>query len=287
MSTLHALPGPLQDPVNGPVSIPSGVEKLPLPWVWTSSRRSRSTRASGLGRGLRSSRGISSLFMARPPWRRWPCHMKDKGLSRRRADSKGRIQHNSTLALVHHAIGLGLLYKVDTPAYTAGSGKGANKGCVVDEAVVQGTEQRPIPGGIKGVACMPRAMRWQALIQDSNAFPQPGMYCIEYTACQYAEERRCRTASTRGQAERETRCGQTDHAPTAYPRSHPTPSNQGIEALPACKRDFAKAELSQPFSTGKLKLHENAISVRRVTREGAGREFETGNRTGDTRKNLM
>ena len=36
------------------------------------------------------------------------------------------------------------------------------------------------------------------------------------------------------------------------------------EALPACKRGLAKAELSQPFSTGKLKHHENAISVRRV-----------------------
>lgn len=59
------------------------------------------------------------------------------------------------------------------------------------------------------------------------------------------------------------------------------------EALPACKRGLAKAELSQPFSTGKLKHHENAISVRRATREGAGREFETGNRTGDSRKNLM
>ena len=32
------------------------------------------------------------------------------------------------------------------------------------------------------------------------------------------------------------------------------------EALPACKRGLAKAELSQGFSTGKLKLHENAIS---------------------------
>ena len=32
------------------------------------------------------------------------------------------------------------------------------------------------------------------------------------------------------------------------------------EALPACKRGLAKAELSQRFSTGKLKLHENAIS---------------------------
>ena len=32
------------------------------------------------------------------------------------------------------------------------------------------------------------------------------------------------------------------------------------EALPPCKRSFAKTELSQPFSTGKLKLHENAIS---------------------------
>ena len=95
---------------------------------------------------------------------------------------------------------------------------------------------------------------------DSNAFPQPGMLCMKYTACQYAEERCCRTASLCGLAERETRCGQTEHAPAAYPRSHPTLSNQGNEALPACKRGLAKAELFQPFSTGKLKLHENAIS---------------------------
>ena len=39
------------------------------------------------------------------------------------------------------------------------------------------------------------------------------------------------------------------------------------EALPACKRGLAKAELSQRFSTGKLKHHENAISVRRVYEE--------------------
>lgn len=103
-------------------------------------------------------------------------------------------------------------------------------------------------------------------------FPQPGMYCMEYTACQYAEERRCRTASPRGQAERESRYGQTEHAPTAYPRSHPTPSNQGIEALPACKRGLAKAELSQGFSTGKLKLHENAISSEARLREKAQEE---------------
>lgn len=36
------------------------------------------------------------------------------------------------------------------------------------------------------------------------------------------------------------------------------------EALPACKRGLAKAELSQHFSTGKLKHLKNAISVRRV-----------------------
>lgn len=36
------------------------------------------------------------------------------------------------------------------------------------------------------------------------------------------------------------------------------------EALPACKRGLAKAELSQRFSTGKLKHLNNAISVRRV-----------------------
>ena len=101
-------------------------------------------------------------------------------------------------------------------------------------------------------------MRWQ-IPQDSNAFPS--LACtVEYTACQYAEERRCRTGSTRGQAERENRCGQTEHAPAAYPRSHPTLSNQGNKALPACKRGLVKAELSQGFSTGKLKLHENAIS---------------------------
>ena len=84
-----------------------------------------------------------------------------------------------------------------------------------------------VPGCITGVACSAQCVG-RSLIQDSNASPpQPGMYCMEYTACQYAEERRCRTASTRGQAERENRCGQTDHAPTAYPRSHSTPSNQG------------------------------------------------------------
>ena len=83
---------------------------------------------------------------------------------------------------------------------------------------------------------------------------------MKYTACQYAEERHCRTASTGGLAEREGRCEQTEHAPAAYPRSHPTLSNQGNEALPACKHRLAKAELSQRFSTGKLKLHENAIS---------------------------
>ena len=47
-----------------------------------------------------------------------------------------------------------------------------------------------------------------------------------------------------------------------------TPQSQiKEEALPACKRGLAKAELSQDFSTGKLKLHENAISVRRVYEE--------------------
>ena len=85
-------------------------------------------------------------------------HVKDKGLPRRRADAKGRIQHNSTLALVHPAIGFGSLCKVDTPAYTAGSGKGVNEGRVVDEAVVQRMEEMPIPGCIMGVACMPRAI---------------------------------------------------------------------------------------------------------------------------------
>ena len=74
-------------------------------------------------------------------------HVKDKGLPWLRADAQGRIQHNSTLALVHPAIGFGSLCKVDTPAYTAGSGK-----------VVQGMEQMPIPGCIMGVACMPRAI---------------------------------------------------------------------------------------------------------------------------------
>ena len=39
------------------------------------------------------------------------------------------------------------------------------------------------------------------------------------------------------------------------------------EVLPACTRGFAKAELSQHFSTGKLKHLKNAISVRRVYEE--------------------
>ena len=44
------------------------------------------------------------------------------------------------------------------------------------------------------------------------------------------------------------------------------------EALPACKRGLAKAELSQGFSTGKLKLHENAISSEARLREKAQEE---------------
>lgn len=38
---------------------------------------------------------------------------------------------------------------------------------------------------------------------------------------------------------------------------------------------------------GSLNFTKTRSPARRVTREGAGREFETGNRTGDTRKNLM
>lgn len=47
----------------------------------------------------------------------------------------------------------------------------------------------------------------------------------------------------------------------------PALSNQGNKALPACTHGFAKAELSQGFSTGKLKHLKNAISVRRVYEE--------------------
>ena len=43
-------------------------------------------------------------------------HVKDKGLPWRRVDTNGQIQHNSTLTLVHPAIGFGSLYKVDTSA---------------------------------------------------------------------------------------------------------------------------------------------------------------------------
>lgn len=38
---------------------------------------------------------------------------------------------------------------------------------------------------------------------------------------------------------------------------------------------------------GSLNFTKTRSPARRVTREGAGREFETGNRTGDTRKKLM
>ena len=143
----------------------------------------------------------------------------------------------------------------------------------------------PIPGCITGVACCAQCVgkpSYRTVTLSPAWLVLYGIY--DMPVCR---KRHCRTASPRGQTERENRCGQTEHAPAAYPRSHPTLSNQGNKALPACKRGLVKAELSQGFSTGKLKLHENAISVRRVTREGAGREFETGNRTGDTRKNLM
>ena len=94
---------------------------------------------------------------------------------------------------------------------------------------------------------------------------------MEYTTCQYAEERHCRTASPRGQTERETRCGQTETLRLLIPAL--TPHSQiKEEALPACKRGLAKAELSQPFSTGKLKLHENAISSEARLREKAQEE---------------
>lgn len=105
------------------------------------------------GRGLRSSRGISSLFTARPPWRRWPCPRERQGLALAQGRCQGASSAQLYLALVHPAIGLGSLCKVDTSAYPAGSGKGANKGRVTDEAAVQGMEQMPIPGCITGVAC--------------------------------------------------------------------------------------------------------------------------------------
>ena len=117
-------------------------------------------------------------------------------------------------------------------------------------------------------------------------FPQPGMYCMKYTACQYAEERHCRTASPRGQTERETRCGQTEHAPAAYPCSHPhSQIKEKRHFLPASVGS-RKPSFPKVSQQGSLNFTKTRSPARRVTREGAGREFETGNRTGDTRKKL-
>ena len=107
--------------------------------------------------GIGSSRDISSLFTARSPWRRWPCPREGQGL----APAQGRYQWSSSAQLLPGSCpscDWALTHKVDTPAYPADSGKGANKGRVADEAVVQRMEQMPIPGCIMGVACMPRAI---------------------------------------------------------------------------------------------------------------------------------
>ena len=161
MPTLHALPEPLQDPVNGPVSIPSGVEKLPLSWVWTSSRRSESDKAIWDGRGLRSSRGISSLYGKALHGVDGHAHVKEQGRY------QGRIQHRSTLALVHHAIGLGLLCKVDTRIPQA----------VAKEPIKVAQSMRALSRGwnkcryLDVSRVLHAARNTLASPQDSNAFP--------------------------------------------------------------------------------------------------------------------
>ena len=67
------------------------------------------------------------------------------GLPRRRGFAKAKggyansgIQHDYSNTLVHHAVGLGSLHKVDALAYATGLGKGINEGGVVNETVVQG-----------------------------------------------------------------------------------------------------------------------------------------------------
>ena len=57
-------------------------------------------QGSGVGRGLRSSRG-SSLYGKALHGVDGRTHVKDKGLPWRRVDTNGQIQHNPTLALVH------------------------------------------------------------------------------------------------------------------------------------------------------------------------------------------
>ena len=83
-----------------------GGEIALLTRTWGSSRRSESAWASGMAGDWIVQGHFFPVYGKGSPWRRWPCHMKDKGLPWRRADAKGRIQHNnSTLTLVHPAIG--------------------------------------------------------------------------------------------------------------------------------------------------------------------------------------
>ena len=135
--------------------------------------------------------------------------------------------------------------------------------------------------------CMLRAMRWQALIQDSNAFPSLActVWNIRHASMQKKTLSHCFTTRT-NRAGNSLRANRTRSSCLSPLSPHTLKSGKrGTSCLQAWFRE--SRAFPTAFSTGKLKLHENAISVRRVTREGAGREFETGNRTGDTRKNLM
>ena len=87
-------------------------------------------------------------------------HVKYTDLPWRSGDMQWSSSAQLYPAIVHHEIGLDSL-QMDTLANAASCGKGVYEGCVVDETVVQGVEQMPIPGGITGVACMPH-YSWQS-----------------------------------------------------------------------------------------------------------------------------
>ena len=82
---------------------------------------------------------------------------------------------------------------------------------------------------------------------------------MEYTTCQYAEKDTVALLHHADKPSGKLVVGKLNTLQLLIPAL--TPHSQiKEEALPACKRGFAKAELSQRFSTGKLKHLKNAIS---------------------------
>ena len=108
----------------------------------------------------------------------------------------------------------------------------------------------------------------RALIQDSNAFPS--LACTVWNI-RHASMQKKDTVALLQHVDKpngKVAAGKLNTLLLLIPAL--TPHSQiKEEALPPCKRSFAKTELSQPFSTGKLKLHENAISSETRLREKA------------------